>query len=250
MWNIMRLKQEALIRQVQERLGAIPVLVVSEDEDELRSAADAVRSLSLVKHLRLELPDEVKDRLLERLEESAGHPLDSGSRQLLTATPLPGMVHIGVHPELFDAAAHDSLWSLLQSVRPDLVIRYNDEFWGQRWEEINHIRRIRLLYEAFFAALTMLAAVILRLVFENRQDEYWRIVRRAGGDVKRRSRLYWKNSLVIVLLPCMVSLGALAGYPWLSQGAPEWPWQTLAMQGGCLLLAMIVVWLAVREKLS
>ena len=250
MWNTLRFKQEALIEQVQERLGAVPVLVVSESESELRAVADSIRGLPLVRRIEVETPADVKSRLLERLEESAGHPLDTSSRELLTSTPLPGMVHVTVHPALFDAAARDSLWSALTVVREDLTIRYNHDFWIQRWDEIGRLQRVQLLYEAFFAALLLLTAVILRLVFENRQDEYWRIVRRAGGDGKRRARLFWKNSLVILLVPAIVSTGSLVGYRWLVSGQLLWPWLTLAMQAGCLLLAVFVSWLALKEKLS
>ncbi|MCD4829568.1 MAG: hypothetical protein K8R90_09105 [Candidatus Cloacimonetes bacterium] len=250
MWNTLRLKQETLIRQVQQRLGGIPVLIVSDDEDELSAVANTVRRLSMVKELRLELPVEVKNRLLDRLEESAGQPLSSGSRELLSGTMMPGLVNITVHPALFDAAGRDSLWSSLHAIRQDLVIRYNDEFWSQRWEEIHHLRRIRLLYEAFFAALALLAAVGLRHVFEAKQDEYWRIVRRSGGDVKRRRRLYWKNSLVILLLPSTISLIVLVGYPYYTLGEITWPWQTLAMQAGCLTLAIFTSWFSQQEKMS
>jgi len=250
MWDTLRLKQDALADGVRARLGAVPVLVISDSSDELQHVAMVARALPMVNGVVGESPDQIARRLIGRIEESAGQPLDADSRNLLQSTPLPGMAHISVNPEKFSEQAKQSLWSALQSVRPDIVIRYNDENWRQRLDEIAHLLRIRLLYDVFFAILALLTAVILRVVFENRQDEYWRIVRRAGGDARRRRTQWWKNSLVMVALPSMVSLVVMVGYLRITAGAWQWPWTVAAMQAGCMAPAVYISWLAVREKLN
>ena len=203
-WNVIHLAFRFQKEQFEKQLAKVPMILISPEVRSLDSLRSYLSSQNFVGNIIIE-PDSVIVRNLIEYYQIGEEEF------LLHEFHLPSIMKIFLTGRDFSETAKIELESVISENYPEIVINYDNNFW------LNTNRKTALLIKSYyygngFLALFLIVSVIyLRLFYESKYHEFWRIYRNAGGKRKKRRKQFFINSLLICLIPVFLNFAAYFG---------------------------------------
>jgi hypothetical protein len=247
MWDFIALGNRQTIVEIDKSIGNTPVLLYSFDRSVLDRVASAARGQGFYLTHHIDAGEAMADDLIQRYGLQSSAPI-------LKQYALPSLLRIYVKGDRFDYAAKDRFWRMIRTIDPSLVIDFNEDQWRTLVKQRTDANRSAEIFDIFGAFVFLLAASILRWIFEHRQREYWRVFIRSGGDWGKRRAAYFGQVCLMVPALLVFTAGAIfaAHYYWIQPGVLKLePFlfyiRLLVLQGVGIILAQWIGYYGVRN---
>jgi len=200
-WNILHLGYKYQKNIFEDQLSKTPMILIGQDARTLDSLRSDIDSLKIIRKIILE-PDSVIARNLMnnyQLEEA---------EYLLDAFHLPSVMKIFFTGRDFSSTAKLDLEDHIISGYPQIVINYDNSFWVKSNKKTELLNKSYLYGNGFLVLFLVTTIIFLRLYFESKRNDYWRIYRNSGGKRKKRRKQFFGASLLICLIPIILNFAA------------------------------------------
>lgn len=200
-WNVLHLGYQYQKNLLERQLSRIPMILISPELSSLQSLRSEIDSLNFIQNISIE-PDSLIARNL------MDHYQIAEAEFLLKDFHLPSVMRIFFYGSGFSGAAKMQLENLIQENYDQIIINYDNNFWLQSDRKILLLQKSYLFGNGFLALFLLITMIFLRLFYEAKHHEFWRIYRNSGGKRQKRRRQFFINSLLLCLLPILLNFGA------------------------------------------
>ncbi|HPR18132.1 MAG TPA: hypothetical protein PLD62_07790 [Candidatus Cloacimonadota bacterium] len=200
-WNCLHLGYNYQNRLYEAELSDSPMILICSDLKPLQNLKTALDTTSIVQYTVLEKDSLIKRNLLETYQLN-------NAEALLGKFNVPSILKIYFRGVEFSAPQKRELETFLNTSYPEVIINYNDTFWQNSLEKIALLKKAYFYSNLFLAVFLLITIVFLRLHFEMKNHEYWRVFVRAGGKRKVRHLRFFLHSLWLCVVPVGLNFGA------------------------------------------
>ena len=176
------------------------MVVESKDSPFLVNLKTKLDSMKIINETSLISPQERTEKIRNKFRESF-------PQKVIEQLDIPGQLSISFdYPSIFEVDFLDLQRSFL--LPPKSEILFDEEMYSTF--KNNYYTEKNLFNYIFwgFALVSFFVLIRIRILFERMQDNYWHIMHRAGGDVSKRTKVYWQTSFLMIF----VILVSLIGY--------------------------------------
>ncbi len=185
-------------RKISERkdLTAVLFIKTSHNIDKIKSKID---SFKFVKETLFQSSKVVTANLISKyeLDEIVSH---------LKYDEIPDILKISFDEELLCTAKIDSLENLIKEFNDEIILEFDNESLISNEEEIKEINKKEILFKIFFLILIFIIGSTFRILFELKNNKFWTVLIKAGGDSKKRRYNFAKVSIIIIFVPSILSI--------------------------------------------
>jgi hypothetical protein len=177
-----------------------PIVLIIESSTDLDSLSLLIDDLNYIDHFVVERDSTISNRLIETFNLER-------AKNILARYDLPDIIKIYLDFSQFDLDKYFQLEKLIKRGYPDVIYKYNTRKLLDFETRKNHLLNAFYLINGIVIIFVLLLLTFLRVHFESKQNNYWKIFRESGGHSTYRSRQYWLNSVLL----CVVPTGIIAG---------------------------------------
>ncbi len=213
-WNSLHFGKHLHIRvfehkkvQIFQKLSPIPIIIFSYKLDSLYSIKTKLNSFLWVDSLQIEEQTEISERLIAEYQLSQ-------SSEILSRYTLPNVMKIFLKGEFFHKTEKDEVWRIIENSDEEAEINYDNEFWEKIQIEADNVQpSINLINFAYLIAsggmvvFLIFFVVFMRIHFETKRDQFWKIFRVSGGKQSSRAKMFFLNSFVLSFIPIGLNFG-------------------------------------------
>lgn len=200
-WNVIHLGYQYQKNIFEEQLAGIPMILISQDVGSLYSLRSEIDSLKIIRNIIIEPDSVIAQNLMShyQIEEA---------ESLLGNFHLPSIMKIFFTGKEFSSTTKLNLENHLIDLYPQIVINYDNNYWVKSDKKIRLLTQSYYYGNGFLALFLIVTIIFLRLFYESKFHEYWRIYRNSGGKRKKRRKQFFINSLRICLFPIILNFAA------------------------------------------
>ncbi len=238
-WDCLRLFLEARVDRIGNQLYNTPVMMFSAEDETTAHADSLLRQISFVKHLKVITGGESSDTLISKYNLQQ-------ARDILDDVKLPDILRLNLEPDDYTEGSIRELTTRADSL--GIPLEYDYERWISLRNAYDDAIVIRGTVDIVLAFVLFLVVGSLGTWSETRENLFWKVYRRAGGDENKRLRNFIRKYLTIVLLPVIFSTVFVF---LIRKYVMQSPWQELdlsGLQGLGLLLGALVTALSIRSE--
>ncbi len=240
-WDCLRLFLEARVDRIGNQLYDTPVMFFSADDGLTEHADSLLRRIAYVKHLTVIKGEESSDTLISKygLQQA---------RDILDDVNLPDILRLNLEPDDYTEGSIRELTTQADTL--GIPLEYDFNRWQSLRTAYDDAIVIRGTVDIVLAFVLFLVVGSMGTWSETRNNLFWKVYRRAGGDEGKRLKNFIRNYLALVFLPVIFS----AVFVFLVRKyVLQSPWQELdlaGLQGIGLLLGTLVTALSMRSEES
>ncbi|MDY6915872.1 MAG: hypothetical protein SVM86_06125 [Candidatus Cloacimonadota bacterium] len=255
LWNFSHLYYEQKIGELEEELSSyygnlsvIPMVVFSEKAAGLKALKQTIEEKKYINSITVENSSQVTQKLIKKYNLQEADLLKDKFE-------LPNVMTIFFHPEHFNEENKNMLNRLILAMDENADINYNENLWQEIQEQttslsnkINFYRKINLPLHIVISLVSIFLITLFWVHFENKNNNYWTIFRKAGGNIKIRSLKFYSLGVMLIFLPIIVNI--LLNYFAIQKGdvidfiEPRW----FCLQAGTILFSGILTRSILGEK--
>lgn len=200
-WNGLHLGFNYQSKRYEQDVSSVPMILVCSEYEPLQNLKADLDTRQIVKYTVLESDTLIKRNLIQDYQLN-------NAALLLGNFNVPSVLKIYFNGSAFTIQDKRELENHLNTSYPEVIINFDENF-----HRVG-LRKIALLERAYFYSNILIAVflfftiVLLRIYFESRKHEYWRIFRNAGGRRKARSWQFFLHSVWICIVPVGLNLAA------------------------------------------
>lgn len=169
------------------------MILFSMDLNSLDSLSSDISERSYIKEVIVESDSTVSENII------TDYGLN-GAQNILEKYALPNVMSIYFDGEKFKSVQKDELEKIILNY-PDVVMNYDIPSWAVSRMKIKMLHRTYLIGNGLFFFFLLFITVFLRIHFEMKSNEFWKIFRTSGGSPKIRRKQFLINSLWTGLFP-------------------------------------------------
>jgi hypothetical protein len=207
-WNVFHLAYNYQKNYYETQLSEKPMILVSPYAGMFSALEAQIDTFRSVDFIVVESDSVIAEMLIE------SYDLGSAS-DLIGNFNLPSIMKIYLNGKYYDLKQKTSLENIISSGYPEIVINYDDNYWHDTQQKNSVLFSSYLFGNIFLIVFLLIISVFLRLHFESRSNEYWRVFKNSGGNLRLRKKKYWLNSLLICFIPILLAIGAYFGLKYL-----------------------------------
>ncbi|MCD4797257.1 MAG: hypothetical protein K8R49_08835 [Candidatus Cloacimonetes bacterium] len=192
-WNCFHIGYNYQKQVFENNLSHIPMIVFSMDLNSLDSLFSDISELSYIKETIIESDSTVSEKII------ADYGLN-GAQNILEKYALPNVMSIYFDGGKFKSVQKDELEKKIRNY-PEIIMNYDIPSWNVSQRKIKILYRTYLIGNGLFILLLLFIMVFLRIHFEMKSNEFWKIFRTSGGTSKIRRKQFLINSLWTSLFP-------------------------------------------------
>ena len=193
--------------QIYQKLSHIPIIIFSYELDSLYSIKTKLNSFFWIDSLQIEEQTEISERLIAEYQLSE-------SSEILRKYTLPNVMKIYLKGDFFYKSEKDEVWRIIKENDEAANINYDNEFWEKIQAEadnvqpdISFINFAYLIANGVIIVFLIFFAIFMRIHFETKRDQFWKIFRISGGKKNSRAKMFFLNSFVLGILPTGLNFG-------------------------------------------
>ncbi|MFO7896930.1 MAG: hypothetical protein R6U84_08360 [Candidatus Cloacimonadales bacterium] len=240
-WNLIHFGYEIIQAQSFETASQAQMIIYAEDFDNLQQLQADLAQVYYIKKVIVESDTTVANTLIENY--------DLGNvRDILVSYNLPNLMTIKFDGRVYRSAEKAEFEDFLASNYPQINATFDQELWEKVESELSEINENYLLANGLYLALLLFIIIFMRIHFEVKHDEFWRIYRSAGGKHSQRNWGFIKDSLILCLVP--LALIVATYYALLYRGTISYQidYHIFAVELGALVLAALIARTALWSK--
>lgn len=184
-----------MLNQYYKKISTLPVLAYSYEIRYLINLQTQFETDTSVIGSSIIPADKLKKELIDKYDIS-NNELSQNSR-------LPNLLIINSK-----AKSKVEYLSIVQNIRKtsgNILIDYNSNSIDAIFREVKIVKMISSYLLYVFAFLTILIIYFSRIFYEFKNNEYWKIYVRAGGNIDKRRHLFFMNNLVLYFVPLLIA---------------------------------------------
>ena len=181
----------------EDNISASPMILLSMQEDTLELLSSKIDQNDYISEITIIQDSIIAKRLIENYDLE-------GSNEILRSYLLPTAMRITFVGEKFKIEQKQKLERTLLEYSP-AVIYYFDEV---KWQGTQN--KIELLTKGYYAGfgifiiLMLFISIFLRIHFEIKSDIFWKIYYSSGGQIGKRRKQFFVNSLYLCFIPLIL----------------------------------------------
>jgi hypothetical protein len=106
--------------------------------------------------------------------------------------------------ELYNISAKTHFEDILKESEDNIDYHFDEGTWNFYQDRLNLVDKLYLYGNLVYILFFLFITVFLRIHFEIRDDQYWRVYVKAGGRMAVRRKHFMLSSLLISLLPFLL----------------------------------------------
>ena len=232
-WNIFHLGYNYQKNYYETQLSENPMILVSPYSVIFKTLEARIDTFRSVDFIVIESDSLIAEMLIE------SYDLGSAS-ELIGNFDLPSIMKIYLNGKFYDLQQKTTLENIISKGYPEIVINYDDIYWYDSQLKKNLLFRSYLFGNAFIIVFMLIFSIFLRLFFESKSNEYWRIYKKSGGNLILRKKKYWINSLLICFIPILLTAGAYFGLKYFQLLPIEMDIRFFAGEFAFILLSVLI----------
>lgn len=200
-WNGLHLGFNYQSQLYEEDLSSVPMILVCSEYEPLQNLKTHLDTLQMVDYTVLESDTLIKKNLIQDYQLN-------NAALLLGNFNVPSVMKMYFNGSTFTDAKKRELENHLNTSYPEVIINFDEHFHQVGLQKIKLLERAYFYANLLIAVFLFFAIVLLRIYFESRKHEYWRIFRNAGGKRKVRNLQFFLHSLWICIVPAGLNFAA------------------------------------------
>jgi len=200
-WNVLHLGFNYQSERYEKELSSLPMILVCPEQTPLQNIKAYLDTMNIVLRTKLEADTLIKKNLIENYHLT-------NAESLLGSFDVPSVLKIYFNGSTFNLQKKRELEVFFNTSYPEVIISYDHDFWQIDSRKIELLKKGYFFANIFIAVFLFFSIIFLRIHFESKRHEYWRIFRSAGGKRIIRRRQFLFHSLFICCIP--VGLNAAA----------------------------------------
>ncbi|HCX73126.1 MAG TPA: hypothetical protein DHM37_05355, partial [Candidatus Cloacimonas sp.] len=197
-------KWEQEVEDYYSNLSVIPMVIFSEKAAGLKALKKTIINEEYIHSIEIETNTEVVEKLIEKyhLQEA---------ELLKEKYSLPHVMTIFFDTSAFDAASKQRITQLILAMDENADINYNENLWQEirgktadLKNKIHFLQQILLPIQIGISLLFILFITFLWVNFANKNNSYWHVFRKAGGNPKLRNIKFYSLLTMLTLLPVLL----------------------------------------------
>ena len=232
-WSVLHLGYKYQKNLFENQLSQIPMILICPDVSSLNSLQTEIDSLKIIRNIIVESDSVIARNLMNnyQLEEA---------EFLLDVFHLPSIMKIFFTGRNFSSTAKLNLEDRIISKHPQIAINYDNNFWVKSDKKIQLLTKSYYYGNGFLVLFLIVTMVFLRLHFESKRNEYWRIYRSSGGKRKKRRKQFFVSSVFIFLIPIILNLAAYFALQYFDYLVLEIDLHYLAAEYGIVFFSLLL----------
>ncbi len=240
-WDCLRLFLEQRVDRIGNQLYDTPVMMFSTEDETTQHADSLLRRISYVKHLNVITGSESSDTLIAKYNLQQ-------ARDILDDVDLPDILQLNLEPDDYTEGSIRELTTHADSL--GIPLEYDYERWLSLRTAYDDAIVIRGTVDIVLAFVLFLVVGSLGTWSETRENLFWKVYRRAGGDEGKRLRSFIRKYLTLVFVPVIFSTVFVV---LMRKYVMQSTWQEMdlsGLQGLGLLLGALVTAISIRSEES
>ncbi|MCF7793986.1 MAG: hypothetical protein K9N09_07070 [Candidatus Cloacimonetes bacterium] len=200
-WNGLHLGFNYQSQRYEQELSSVPMILVCSEYEPLQNLKTHLDTLQIVKYTVLESDTLIKKNLIQDYQLN-------NAALLLGNFNVPSVMKIYFNGSTFTVDEKRELENHLNTSYPEVIINFDEYFQRVGLRKIDLLERGYFYANILIAVFLFFSIVLLRIYFESRKYDYWRIFRNAGGKRKVRNINFFLHSLWICIIPVGLNFAA------------------------------------------
>ena len=179
-------------------LGKMPIIAFSNDLEKIEKAASVLDSLNYISKTVLEKNNEIASRIIENYDLKSAN-------KFLDKSKIPNVLKVFFHGDSFSEKHKYETMKVLSEITKEL--NFNDYNWQVVHHKLFLLHKIHQSADAAIILLLLFIFIFLRIHFEIKRDDFWKIYFSAGGKYSARRNSFIVSSLILCFLPVVLIIG-------------------------------------------
>jgi hypothetical protein len=199
-WNILHFGFQKQQRKVYAKSSQVKMIIFAEDLNRLKDLEIDFEQVYYIDNVEIESDDIVAKALIENY--------DLGDvKDILVSYNLPNIMTVSFNGSHFRAKEKKEVIDFVKQNYPELNFAFDEILWQTSEDELISLQKNYLMVNLVFLVVFLFILIFLRIHFEIKHDEYWRIFKSAGGSYHKRNIEFIKDSIYLTLIPVGMVMG-------------------------------------------
>ena len=196
-WNALHIGYDIQKKIYYGDLSDKPMILISYNLTLLDSINEVAGPLDYVRSTDIENEEDVTKNLIEMYELET-------ARDFITEYDLPNVMRIKFDADKFRYKQKTDFELIISN--SEIQKNYDEEFWQKIQEKALNLKKGYLIANLVFIVFTIFFSGLIRVYFEQKSNEFWRIFRASGGYLHRRRDKFILNSGYIIFVPLLLNI--------------------------------------------
>ncbi|MCK4312641.1 MAG: hypothetical protein KAW88_07900 [Candidatus Cloacimonetes bacterium] len=200
-WNLLHLGYNYQKQVFEGKISSIPMILFSKNINTLDSLNLEINRFDYIKEIKVECDSIVAEKII------SSYGLEQ-AKTILESYTLPCIMKIYFKGQNFKTQQKTELEKLISDKYRKIVSDYNHNLWKINRKKIELLTKAYYAGNGIFIVFLLFISVFLRIHFEMKSNEYWKVFRASGGKRSLRKKQFLLNSFWICLVPIILNVGA------------------------------------------
>ena len=201
-WNFLHIGYHYQKQFYYKELSEKPMILICNELSILDSVKAQLINQKYIRKIEIETKEEVAENLIELYDLQV-------ARDFIENYELPNVMKIYFNAQYFDYQ---------KKVDFDIIVsdsaiqkNYDELFWSKTQQKVHKLFKVSQLTNLIFILFTIFFLSLIRVYFEQKSHEFWKIFRASGGHIHRRRDKYILHSTILILVPMLINIGLYYG---------------------------------------
>ena len=193
-WNLLHFGFEDQQNKIFGEASQAKMIIFSEDLRKLHDLEIELEQVYYIDDMEIESDTHVANMLIDNY--------DLGDvKDILVSYNLPNLMTISFAGEHYQTTEKLEFADFLIENYPELNTTFDEELWQNTQDNMAGLKHNYMIANLIYLGLLLFIMIFLRIHFEIKHDEFWRIFRSAGGSYHKRNIEFIKDSLILAIIP-------------------------------------------------
>ena len=198
-WNLFHLGYEFQKEVFEESISSSPMMLLSMQEDTRDQLKLKIEDNDYIKEIKIIQDSVIANTLI------ANYDLE-GSNDLLSSYLLPTAMQINFVGEKFYIEQKLELERTLLEYSPAVIHYFDNANWQDNQNKISFLTNGYYIGFGLFIIFILFISIFLRIHFEMKSNVFWKIYHSSGGQIGKRRKQFFVNSLYLCFIPLILNV--------------------------------------------
>jgi hypothetical protein len=238
-WNALHIGYDIQKKIYYGDLSDKPMILISYDLALLDSINEIAGNLEYVRKTKIENEDEVTQNLIQQYDLEA-------ARDFIDEYDLPNVMRVEFDGDKFRNNQKTDFEIIISN--PEIQENYDEEFWLAIQQKALNLKKGYLIANLVFMIFTIFFSGLIRVYFEQKSNEFWRIFRASGGYLHRRRDKFALNSIYIIVVPLLINIAVYYALIYYKNSPIYIEYKYFAVEPVTLILGMLTARAVMGKK--
>lgn len=211
-WSALHWAHQILENRIDEIISERPIFLFSWDEDLLRDEQRQFEQLHFISETVFKQDSDVLAELVSTYDLE-------GVESVVSNGALPHLIQLRIEGSLLNEENFNTLDFLIGELSDtDISTLYNSNYYRRYLNRKDLLDNSYFLANALLGLLLLIVAIFMRIHYEHRSKDFWRVYSRAGGFHRSWGRQFVLDSAIL----CIIPVGLISGIYYLSKYYYVW----------------------------